>query len=50
MQDNERLKLLINALVQLAQFWTTATPGQSCAAIYDQIHFIRKKITEELKK
>ena len=48
--DNERLKLLLDALVKLAEYWQSASPGQNSHAIYDQIRFIRKKITQELKK
>lgn len=40
----------MDALLQLSEFWTRATPGQNCASIYDQINYIKKKITEELKK
>ena len=50
MQNDIRLKLLLDALIALSEFWTKSQPGQNAHAIYTQIHFIKKKITEELKK
>jgi hypothetical protein len=49
-KDNERLKILIDALVQLSKTWVEAKQGDSKHSIYAQIDFLRKKITQELNK
>jgi hypothetical protein len=49
-KDNERLKILIDALLKLADYWTKGCTGQSAHAIYEQINFIRREIRKELKK
>ena len=46
----ERLRILVEALVKLSEQWTKASVGESKGAIYSQIDFIRKAITRELKK
>jgi hypothetical protein len=49
--NNERLKILIDALVKLAEYWTRTQPGSTGHhSIHMQIDFIRKLIREELKK
>ena len=48
--NNERLKILMDALLKLAEYWTKATPGEKSHAIYSQIEFIRKLIREECRK
>jgi hypothetical protein len=48
-ERNERLKLLLDTLVQLAKMWKEVAPGQNAHSIYDQIHFVRKLIREEMK-
>lgn len=48
--NNERLRVLIDALVRLTELWTKVSPGAPAHSVYAQIDFIRKKINEELKK
>jgi hypothetical protein len=48
-ERNERLKILLDTLVQLAKMWKELSPGQNAHSIYDQINFVRKLIREEMK-
>lgn len=48
--NNERLTVLVEALVKLSEFWTKTSPGVNSHAIYSQIDFFRKLIREELKR
>lgn len=48
--NNERLKILTDALVKLTEYWTRASPGEKSHAIYSQIDFLRKLIREECRK
>jgi hypothetical protein len=48
--NNERLKILTDALVKLAEYWTRAPSGEKSHAIYSQIDFLKKLIREECKK
>jgi hypothetical protein len=49
-KDNERLKILVDALVQLSKTWIDVGVGDAKHSIYAQIDFLRKKISEELRK
>lgn len=50
--DNERLKILVDALIKLSEYWVqgSSSHGSNLHSIYDQIHFIRRAITKELNK
>lgn len=52
--DNERLKILVDALIKLSEYWVQGANGHANGgnlhSIYDQIHFIRRAITKELSK
>ena len=51
--NNERLKILLDALIKLSEYWVKAgdgARGSNLHSIYDQIHFIRRAITKELNK
>lgn len=48
--NNDRLKLLLDALVTLSEYWTRAKGSDGHHSIYMQIDFLRKLIREECKK
>ena len=48
--NNERLKILVDALIKLSEYWVQGSHGSNLHSIYDQIHFIRRAITKELSK
>ena len=48
-ESNERLKILLDTLIQLAKLWREVPVGQSAHSVYDQVHFVRKLIREEMK-
>jgi hypothetical protein len=49
-KDNERLQILLDALLKLAEYWAKTNSAESCHSIYAQIDFIRRAISKELKK
>lgn len=50
MKDVERLKILTDTLIKLAELWMKVTPGAACHSVHASLDFIKRKITEELKK
>lgn len=48
--NNERLKILVDALVKMSELWKNTNSSDGKHSIYSQIDFLRKKITAELKK
>lgn len=48
--NNERLKLLLDTLVKLAELWKNTNSSEGKHSIYAQIDFIRKLINAECKK
>jgi hypothetical protein len=47
--SNERLKILTDTLVKLAELWTKVPAGAGAHSVYSQIEFIRKLIRQECK-
>ena len=47
--NNERLKILTDTLIKLAELWTKVPTGNATHSVYSQIDFIRKLIREECK-
>lgn len=48
--NNERLKILLDTLVKLAELWKNVNNGDAKHSIYAQIDFIRKLIKKECEK
>lgn len=47
--ENERLKIMFETLVKLAELWMKVPPNANAHSVYVQIDFTRKQIREELK-
>lgn len=48
--NNERLKILADTLVKLAELWGATNSSEDKYSIYAQIDMIRKLIREECRK
>jgi hypothetical protein len=48
-ESNERLKILLDTLIQLAKLWKEVPTGQSAHSVYAQIYFVRTLIRKEMK-